>query len=158
MKQSLEKGFSFGLVSGVITTLGLIIGLFFSTDSEWVVLSGILIIAIADSFSDASGVHISEESTGNFSVREIWETTISTLFSKFFFAMSFALPVLFLELHRAIMVDVVWGLFLITSISAFIAQQQGRKKSPVVIEHLVITVVVITLTFFVGRLISQIVV
>ena len=50
---SFKIGFGFGLASGVITTLGLMIGLFASTHSRVVVLGGILTIAIADSCSDA---------------------------------------------------------------------------------------------------------
>jgi len=59
MRHSLRTGLSFGLTSGIITTLGLIVGLHSGTHSKIVVISGVLIIAIADSFSDAFGIHIS---------------------------------------------------------------------------------------------------
>lgn len=62
MKLSLRKGFSFGLTSAAITTLGMIIGLDSAMHSKLVVIGGILSIAVADSFSDALGIHISEES------------------------------------------------------------------------------------------------
>ena len=62
MKHSIKVGFSFGLTSGIITTLGLMIGLNSSTNSSIVVIGGILTIAIADSLSDAIGIHIAEES------------------------------------------------------------------------------------------------
>ena len=61
MKKSLKTGISFGLTSGTITTLGLMIGLNSGTNSRGIVIGGILTIAIADSFSDALGIHISEE-------------------------------------------------------------------------------------------------
>ena len=47
MKRSVKAGFSFGLTSGVITTLGLMVGLHSSTHSKLVVIGGILTIAIA---------------------------------------------------------------------------------------------------------------
>ena len=50
MKTSTIKGVSFGLTSGIITTLGMMVGLNFSTGSKLVVLGGILTIAIADAF------------------------------------------------------------------------------------------------------------
>lgn len=53
MRLSIRKGFSFGLTSGVITTLGLIVGLHSSTHSDLSVIGGILSIAIADAMSDA---------------------------------------------------------------------------------------------------------
>ena len=63
-KHSLEVGLSFGITSGIITTLGLMVGLHSGTHSKVTVIGGILTIAIADSFSDALGIHISEESEG----------------------------------------------------------------------------------------------
>ena len=61
MKISIRKGLGFGLTSGVITTLGLLVGLNAGTHSKKIVLGGILLIAIADALSDALGIHISEE-------------------------------------------------------------------------------------------------
>ncbi|MGB6865995.1 MAG: VIT1/CCC1 transporter family protein, partial [Candidatus Aminicenantaceae bacterium] len=89
MKHSLKTGFSFGLTSGIITTLGLMVGLHSGTHSKLVVIGGILTIAIADSFSDALGIHISEESENKHTKKEIWESTISTFLSKFVFALTF---------------------------------------------------------------------
>lgn len=62
MKDSIKKGVSFGITSGIITTLGLIIGLEAGTHSKLIIISGILTIAFADAFSDSLGVHILEES------------------------------------------------------------------------------------------------
>ena len=49
MKSSYKIGLSFGLTSGVITTLGLLVGLDAGTHSQPIVLGGILTIAVADS-------------------------------------------------------------------------------------------------------------
>ena len=46
------KGFSFGLTSGVITTLGMIVGLETATSSKLAVVAGIVSVAIADAFSE----------------------------------------------------------------------------------------------------------
>ncbi|MBW1641510.1 MAG: VIT1/CCC1 transporter family protein, partial [Deltaproteobacteria bacterium] len=72
MKRSLRKGISFGLTSGTITTLGLMVGLHSGTHSRMVVIGGILTIAVADAFSDALGIHISAESENECSPKEIW--------------------------------------------------------------------------------------
>ncbi|KKK69804.1 hypothetical protein LCGC14_2930360, partial [marine sediment metagenome] len=52
MKHTIKTGFSFGLTSGIITTLGLMVGLSSGTKSRLAVIGGVLIIAIADSLSD----------------------------------------------------------------------------------------------------------
>ena len=69
MKRSVKAGFSFGLTSGVITTLGLMVGLHSSTHSKLVVIGGILTIAIADALSDSMGVHIAVESQNKFTAK-----------------------------------------------------------------------------------------
>jgi len=72
VKDSLRIGLSFGLTSAVITTLGLMVGLHSGTHSKVVVLGGILTIAIADAFSDALGIHVSEESEHATTAKHIW--------------------------------------------------------------------------------------
>ncbi len=150
MKLSIRKGFSFGLTSGIITTLGVIVGLHSSTHSALVVIGGILVIAIGDALSDALGIHISEESEVKHSTREIWESTISTFISKFIFALTFIIPVLLFPLSTAIMVSVIWGLSLIAIFSLYIAKQQNLKPYKVILEHLIIAIIVVVITHHVG--------
>lgn len=150
MRLSIRKGFSFGLTSGIITTLGLIVGLHSGTHSNIVIIGGILVIAIADAMSDALGVHVSEESENKHSTKEIWESTVSTFLSKFVFALIFIIPVLFLQLSAAIIVCVIWGLSLITIFSYYIAKQQNVKPYSIILEHLIIAIMVIMITHYVG--------
>ena len=152
MKSSIKKGFSFGLASGIITTLGLIVGLNSGTHSKIIVLGGIFVIAIADALSDALGIHISEEAANHtITTREIWESTISTFLFKFVFAMSFIVPILLLELQTAIIVSVVWGLSLLAIFSFYIAKQKKISPAKSIMEHLTIAILVIIVTCFVGR-------
>lgn len=150
MKLSVKKGFSFGLTSGVITTLGLIVGLHSGTHSTIAVIGGILSIAIADAMSDALGIHISEEAEDEHVTREIWESTISTFLSKLTFALTFIIPVLFLELSTAIIVCVLWGLSAITIFSYYIAKMQNIRPHKVISEHILIALVVIFTAHYVG--------
>jgi VIT1/CCC1 family predicted Fe2+/Mn2+ transporter len=150
MKHSLKTGLSFGLTSGIITTLGLIVGLGSGTHSKLVIIGGILIIAIADAFSDALGIHISEESENKHTTKEIWESTIATFLSKFVFSLTFIIPILLLPLTTAIIVSVVWGLSLLGIFSFYIAKEQKVKPWKVIMEHLLIALVVITITHYVG--------
>lgn len=156
MRLSLKAGLSFGLTSGIITTLGLIVGLYAGTQSEIAVVGGILTIAIADAFSDALGIHVSQESQNKYSSRSIWEATIATFLSKFVFALTFIIPILFLEFTKAIVISVIWGFSILSIFSFVIAKQQKKNPWKVVTEHLVIGLVVILITHFVGNRISVI--
>ena len=151
VKRSIKKGFGFGLTSGVITTLGMMVGLNASTHSKLAVIGGIIAIAIADAFSDATGIHIAEESENRHSTREIWEATFSTLASKFLIALSFVVPVLAFRLYVAIGVGIIWGLTLIIIFSYHMATQQGVRPYKVVLEHVAIVVLVIVITHYVGK-------
>jgi len=156
MKNSIKKGLGFGLTSGIITTLGLMIGLYASTNSSKIILGGIIIIAIADALSDSLGMHISEEANSANSKEQIWEATLSTFLFKFIFALIFIIPILLLNLQTAIIVSIILGIFLITIFSYYIAK--SNKDSPIkaIIEHLFITVIVIITTYFIGKFINSI--
>lgn len=156
MKRSIKKGLGFGLTSGVITTLGMMVGLNASTHSKLAVIGGIIAIAIADAFSDAMGIHVAEESENRHSTREIWEATFSTLVSKFIIALIFVVPVLVFRLHVAVWLSIVWGLTLIIIFSYHMATQQGVKPYKVVLEHVAIVVLVIIITHYVGKWIATI--
>ena len=151
MRNAIRRGFSFGLTSGVITTLGLIVGLYSGTRSSLVVVGGILIIAISDALSDALGIHISVESENKYTIKEIWSSTISTFLSKFVIALTFIISILLFELSTAIVVNVIWGLFLITAFNYYIAKRQRRNPSKIIFEHLIIAILVIIITYYVGN-------
>ena len=155
MKDSLRTGISFGLTSAVITTLGLMVGLQSGTHSKIVVLAGILTIAVADAFSDALGIHVSEEAENIHNTKEIWAATIATFLTKFLFAMTFLVPVLLLPLTLAIVVNLIWGMSILSVLSYVIARSQGKPAWKIVGEHLAIAIVVITITHWMGDWIGR---
>ncbi len=153
MKEPLLKGLGFGLTSGAINTLGIIVGLHSGTHSQLAVLAGILVLAIADAMSDAIGIHISEEAEGEHATKEIWEATFFTFSSKFLFALSFVPLIIFLENFTAILASVVWGLFLIVIVSLLTAKLQDKNVYRAIAEHLLVTIVVIVVAHFFGDVI-----
>lgn len=154
MKDSLRTGVSFGLTSAVITTLGLMVGLHSGTGSKLVVLGGVLTIAIADAFSDALGIHVSEESENVHTTKQIWAATIATFLSKLVFALTFIVPVLLLPLSAAVVVSVAWGLSILAILSYFMARAQGERPWKIIGEHVLIAGVVIAVTHWVGHWVS----
>jgi len=154
LKQSWITGLSFGLTSGVITTLGLMVGLHSGTHSTLAVAGGVITIAIADAFSDALGIHISEESKATRHTIAIWEATVATLLTKMAVALTFLIPVFLFSLGTAIVVAVGWGLILLTLLSWRLARHRGDPALPVIGEHLLIALIVIVATHFVGDWVS----
>jgi VIT1/CCC1 family predicted Fe2+/Mn2+ transporter len=145
-----RTGIFFGATSGVITTLGLIVGLNAGTNSMVAVLGGILVIAVADAMSDALGIHIAQEADPDSTEKHIWAATFWTFFTKLIVALSFALPLLWLPLQMAVAVAVGWGLMVITLLSALLARMQRVAALPIITEHLVITIVVVAISHYIG--------
>ncbi|MBN1896259.1 MAG: hypothetical protein JW789_00840 [Candidatus Aenigmarchaeota archaeon] len=156
MKLSYIKGLTFGLTSGIITTLGLMVGLNSSTGSTLAVIGGILIIAISDALSDAFGMHISEESEAKHTPKEIWESTLATFLSKFIFACTFIVPVLMFPLNTAMLVSIAWGMLLITVLSYIVGKDEKQNTFLVVGEHLGITIFVVLVANYTGLMIASV--
>ena len=150
MNAAWKTGLSFGLTSGVITTLGLMVGLHAGTHSRAVVLGGILTIAVADALSDAMGIHLAEESKNSGPASHVWEATLATFAAKFVIAGSFVVPVLTRPLDQAIVISIVWGLFLLTALSFFVARAQDISPWKVIGEHVFIALFVVAMTHVVG--------
>ena len=155
LKQSFKTGLGFGITSGVITTLGLMVGLYSGTKSALAVVGGVLTIAIADSFSDSLGVHVSKEFENKSTTREIWEATIVTFLTKFFIAITFIIPILIFSLKTAIIVSITGGFLLLTSFSYYIAKERKVSRLHVILEHLLIGTLVIVATHYVGSFIRD---
>ena len=152
--KAIEKGFGFGVTSGVITTLGMIVGLDSATHSFGAIVGGIIAIAIADAFSDSLGIHVSEESQKKIGERNIWIATVTTFFSKFIFALTFVVPFLILDLTKAVYVSVAWGLIVLIAYNYHLAKRKKTDPFKVISEHVLIAVVVVIITHYVGHIVQ----
>ena len=148
MKKSHKAGLGFGIASGIITPLGLIVGLYSGTKSSLVIIGGILTIAVADAFSDSLGVHVSKETDHTYSRREIWEATLTTFASKFLFALMFVVPFLIFSVKTGVIVSIISGMILLSTFSSYIAKQRGESPWHAIGEHLGIASIVIAMTYF----------
>jgi len=145
-----RTGLFFGATSGVITTLGMITGLNAGTQSITAVLGGILVIAVADSMSDALGIHLAEESDPTTDHEHVWQATIATFLTKFVFALSFVVPLLLLPLGPAVVASIAWGMLVITVLSYFLARSHNESPWLIIMEHLGIAILVVVLSHLIG--------
>jgi VIT1/CCC1 family predicted Fe2+/Mn2+ transporter len=144
-------GLSFGLTSGVITTLGLIMGLFAGTNSQLAVIGGIVTIAVADALSDAFGIHASEEAEGVHTAREVWAATVFTFLAKLIIALTFTIPILLFPLALGAMLSVVWGLFILILFSFYVAKKEETAAWKVILEHTAIALLVVIASYYLGE-------
>lgn len=150
MDSGARTGLFFGTTSGVITTLGVIVGLNAGTDSLAAVVGGILVIAVADAMSDALGIHLAQESDPNVDHQQVWSATFYTFLAKFLTAGSFVVPFVLFQVGTAILVSVIWGYGIITVLSLRLARAQGMAPGSVIGEHVVIATFVILASYGIG--------
>ena len=152
--KGLKSGLSFGIASGVVTTLGAMIGVYFGTKSTLAVIGSIISIAIADALSDAFGTHLAEESK-NVSSSNLKISAISTFFTKFFVAMLFIIPFLFLEVTLALVINVILGFFILASYSLLLALANKTNIIYTILEHCLFAFFVLLISYFVGLAINH---
>ncbi|MDH3304780.1 MAG: hypothetical protein OEM50_03865 [Gammaproteobacteria bacterium] len=145
-----RTGLFFGATSGVITTIGLIVGLNSGTKSVIAVLGGILVIAVADAMSDALGIHLAEEADPSTTHDHVWSATIMTFLTKFAFSISFAVPLLLLPLATAVLASVIWAMLVIIVLSYFLARSQDEPPLAIIAEHVGIAMLVVIFSHYIG--------
>ncbi|MBD3245636.1 MAG: hypothetical protein GF333_01320 [Candidatus Omnitrophica bacterium] len=150
MKDASKSGIGFGLTSGIITTLGMLVGMYASTQSKVAVIGGVLVVAVSDAFSDSLGMHVATESQNRHSGRGIWAATFYTFISKLVIAGSFAFPLYFWEERVAVPVSAGWGFFLLSVFSFFIARERNDPPWRTIAEHDGIAICVVAITYFLG--------
>jgi VIT1/CCC1 family predicted Fe2+/Mn2+ transporter len=156
----LMTGISFGLTSGVITSLGMIVGLHSATSSKLAVVAGIIVMAIADGLADAAGLHMSEESEqergeAKHSSKEIWLTTLFTFLSVTGFILTFSVPIFIFPLKIAIPVAIAWGVLLLILLNFYIAKIKRVSPTGLILEHIFLALFVIVVSHYAGHLIAK---
>ena len=144
-------GFGFGTASGIITTLGMIVGLYSSSSDRLAILGGIFTVSVADALSDALGEHISEESKRHPSIVDVRNITISTFFSKLLIGLSFVIPFILLPINSAVVISVIYSALVLTLLSLRISKRTGQNRYEAIAEHLLIGLAVVVITFFLGK-------
>jgi VIT1/CCC1 family predicted Fe2+/Mn2+ transporter len=71
-------------------------------------------------------------------------------------ALSFAVPVLALELATAVIASVAWGAVALAALSHHLARLQSVRAWPVVAEHLAVAAAVVAISHLVGRWIGAV--
>jgi len=146
--------YSIGGTAAIITSMGLIAGLGHSNNAKAVIISGLLIIAVADNIADSLSIHIYKESEGA-DKKEIKSTTYGNFIVRLLVVLTFVAIVALSSVNLAIVYASIWGLVLLTFLSYSIAQAKKTKPSIEIIWHLVVAVLVIVGSKLLGNLISS---
>jgi len=118
---------SFGGTAAIVTSVALIFGLDAATATKSAIVSGLLIIALADNLTDALSMHIYQESERRLQPREAFIATWSNFATRLMLALTFVLLVVLLPITSAVIASAVWGLSLLIALTWALARE--RKVS-----------------------------
>ncbi len=141
--------FSIGATAAITTSMGLIAGLAHGEGSRISIVTGLLIIAIADNISDSLGIHIYKESEGA-SKRDTRTSTFGNFIVRLLLAFTFVGIVLLFPARLAMIISSIWGLVWLAVLSCLIAQSKRTRAWREIAWHLVVAVSVIAASKFLG--------
>jgi VIT1/CCC1 family predicted Fe2+/Mn2+ transporter len=146
--------FSIGATAAITTSMGLIAGLTQGEIAKTGIITGLLIVAIADNISDTLGIHIYKESEGA-TKQDINSYTYGNFIVRLLLAFTFVLIVLLFSSLTALIISSIWGLFLLTILSYLIAKSKKTNPSREIVWHLVVAMIIIVGSKLLGNLILK---
>jgi predicted adenylyl cyclase CyaB len=146
---------TFGITSGILTTVGVLVGMGSATDSPLAVIAALVSIAIADSCSDAFGMYMARVSERGTPRGQALRHALGTLAGKALLTATFLVPLLLLPLRAAVWVDLAWGalgLALLSAEQAVVDQQSVARR---VALNLGLAVLIVLNAWLAGRLVAH---
>ena len=144
---------SFGAVSAIVTSIGLIVGLGTAGISTPTIIGGLLIVGLADNLTDSLSIHVYQESE-KLEQQAAFEATISNFIIRLLISISFVIITLAFSSSIAVFVSLAWGIALLTGVTWLVAKSRGANVTTEVLKHLAVAAVVIVASRAIGVLIN----
>lgn len=147
------QGMTFGAMDAIINVIGILIGLGVVGNKLTVIL-GILIAGIANSFGNAAGFHVSEETEGIHTRKEVWKSTIQAFLGTFIVTFLLVIPPLILELFTGIVISVVIGMGLLMGLGCYVSKRvKNIGMIHLASEYTLIGIAVIIVSYLLGNVV-----
>lgn len=149
------QGVAFGIMDGIITILGVLVGIGITGNRPFTII-GILAVGLADSFANSMGIHVSEETENIHSRKEIWQITGLCFLATFFTMIFLILPLLIFDFSIAFHMSYILGFILLIALGMFVSKQRGTKSGKLILEYLSVGIAVVIISYFIGGTLSGI--
>ena len=133
--------------------MGLIIGLDAATATKATILSGLLIVAIADNLTDSLSIHINQESE-RLEPRAAFHVTLTNVAARLGLSLSFVFLMVILPLRAAVVASILWGLSLLAGLSYVVARTRKLPVLREIAKHVAVAAVVMISSTMIGHIIS----
>jgi VIT1/CCC1 family predicted Fe2+/Mn2+ transporter len=140
---------SYGGTAAIVTGMGLVVAFDAGTTSRATLISGLLVVAIADNLADSLAIHVYQESE-KLDSRKAFRSTVANYVTRLVVAGSFVILALVLPARSLVPVVVAWGMALLCTLTYFVARARGAPPWLEVVKHLTVALVVIVVSRVVG--------
>jgi hypothetical protein len=145
---------SFGGTAAIVTSVALIFGLDAATATKSTIVSGLLIVALADNLTDALSMHIYQESERRLESREGFIATWSNFVTRLLLALTFVLLVVLLPIGAAVIAAAMWGFSLLIALTWALARERKVSFALELGKHFAAALAVILASRGIGALIT----
>jgi VIT1/CCC1 family predicted Fe2+/Mn2+ transporter len=140
---------SYGATAAAVTSTALVSGLSAAHATKPIIVSALLIAAVADNLIDALSIHVFQESE-RLEPKDALTGTITNFATRLLLCVSFVALVLVLPPAHASAAAIVWGIALLATLTYLVARERGVKPMPEVIKHLLVAAAAILISKGVG--------
>jgi hypothetical protein len=141
---------SYGGTAAAVTCTALVSGLSAADATKPIIVSALLIAALADNLTDALSVHVYQESE-RLDQRDAFTATVTNFVARLLLCMSFVLLIGLFSAAHATEAAIVWGTALLATLSYLMARERNVKPMPEVFKHLLIASAAIIVSKAIGH-------
>ncbi len=147
---------SYGGTAAVVTSMALITGLNSADATKSVIISALLIAAVADNLTDALSIHVFQESA-QLDQKSAFIGTITNFITRLLLCISFIPLITYFPLAHIDQFAIIWGMLLLAAITSLVAFERKVKLLPEILKHLLVAATVITASEIIGHWISVVI-
>ena len=141
---------SYGGTAAIVTSTALICGLGAANASRPLIVSALLIAAVADNLTDALSIHVFQESE-HLGAKEVFAGTATNFVARLLLCISFVPLVVFFPPAHAAALAVLWGAFLLATLTYLVARERKVAPLPEVLKHLFVAAAATVASLLIGQ-------
>lgn len=141
---------SYGGTAAAVTSTALVSGLDAADAAKPIIVSALLITALADNLIDALSIHVFQESE-RLDQKDALTGTITNFAARLLLCASFVVLVVVLPIAQAAEAAIIWGIALLASLTYLVARERNAKPMPEVFKHLAVAAAAIIVSNWIGH-------
>jgi len=146
--------YSFGSTAAIVTSTALIAGLGAASASRATVVSGLLVVALADNLTDSISIHLYQEAE-DLDRQRAFRSTLVNFAARLVVALTFVALVVLLPSAAARAAAMAWGMSLLVVLTVLLSRERGLRLAPEIAKHIAAAAATVAASHLIGSLIQE---